>query len=84
MPYADPEKKRAYSAAYNAAHREERRAYNVAYEATHQEERRAYRRTHYLYFDGKAFAIANLPVELQPIGRLIKETRLEIRKRASQ
>ena len=30
MPYRDPEKKRAFDAAYYAAHREEKRAYSAA------------------------------------------------------
>jgi 5-methylcytosine-specific restriction endonuclease McrA len=42
MPYKDPEKKRAYQAAYrsqwNAAHREHMRAYSRNYYATHSHE----------------------------------------------
>jgi len=40
---AHSEERRAYRAAYDAAHSEERRAYYAAYDAAHSEERRAYR-----------------------------------------
>jgi hypothetical protein len=65
MAYKDPEKKRAYQAAWHAAHREEERAKSAeyramypdkvrascaAYDAVHREERRAY---------AAAFAAAN-------------------------
>ncbi len=46
VPYSSREKKRAYAAAYNAAHREEKRAYDAAYNAAHREERRAYDAAH--------------------------------------
>lgn len=53
MPYADPEKRRAYRAdrrayeqAYREAHREERRAYGRAHRAEHRTYEQAYRETH--------------------------------------
>ena len=41
MPYKDPEKRRAYNAAYRAAHREENRAYNAAYYVANREKESA-------------------------------------------
>lgn len=37
MPYRDPEKRKAFQAAYRAAHREENRAYQRQYRADHAE-----------------------------------------------
>jgi hypothetical protein len=42
MAHKDPEKRRAYDAAYHAAHPEKRRASSAAYRAAHPEEVRAY------------------------------------------
>src|SRR3990167_3678440 len=46
LSHKDPEKARAYRAAYNTAHRKERLVYDAAYRAAHREERRAYRAAH--------------------------------------
>lgn len=41
MAYKDPEKKRAYRAAYYASHREEALTYQAAYASAHREQRSA-------------------------------------------
>jgi hypothetical protein len=42
MPYKDPEERRAYQAAYRAAHHEEKLAHDAAYYAAHREQLLAY------------------------------------------
>jgi hypothetical protein len=66
-PHKDPEARRAYWAAYRAAHREEQRAYDAVHPR--------------VSLAGERTRIDQLPEALQPVALLIRETRQEIRKR---
>ena len=75
----DPEKKRAYDAAWRAAHREERRAYGAAWHAAHREEVLAAKREYYQANRSEIDA-AHRRWDASPIGQ-IKRHRYKLRDR---
>ena len=84
MGHKDPEQRRAYNAAYHAAHREQRRAYSAAYRAAHPEQGAAYSAAYRaanpeLRIAGETVRIASLPTELRPLALAIREARQGIR-----
>jgi len=70
-----PETKRAYNAAYHAAHREEANATSRAWGETHPDEKRAYNRTYYLAHQAEGIENQRAWREAHPYAGMTDERR---------
>jgi hypothetical protein len=80
---SDREYKASKQREYAARHREERAAYAKRYVQANREKVMAIKADRVMIM-GELLRISHLHPDLQPIARLIRETRLELRKRSGQ